>query len=90
MMRIPAERRESLGRKGGDIFALAATVIENGAIWTNHSKPHHELHRLREVAAHYRRPVALLHGGFERHEGTVVESFTRCVGNELARVFAFG
>jgi hypothetical protein len=33
--------------------------------------------------------VALLHGGFERQEGAVVESFTRCVGNELARVFAF-
>ena len=33
--------------------------------------------------------MALLHGGFERQEGAVVESFTRCVGNELARVFAF-
>jgi hypothetical protein len=34
--------------------------------------------------------AALLHGGFERRDGTVVESFTRRVRNWLARVYAFG
>jgi len=33
---------------------------------------------------------ALLHGGFERRDGAVVESFTQRVGNWLARVCAFG
>jgi hypothetical protein len=34
--------------------------------------------------------VALLHGGFERRDGAVVESVTQRVGNQLARVYAFG
>ena len=34
--------------------------------------------------------VALLHGGFERRDGAVVESFTQRGRNWLARVFAFG
>jgi hypothetical protein len=33
---------------------------------------------------------ALLHGGFERRDGAVVESFTQRVRNWLARVYAFG
>jgi transposase len=36
------------------------------------------------------RALALLHGGFERCDGAVVESFTRRGRNWLARVFAFG
>ena len=34
--------------------------------------------------------AALLHGGFERRDGAVVESITQRVGNQLARVYAFG
>ena len=34
--------------------------------------------------------VALLHGGFERRDGAVVESFTQRGRNWLAPVFAFG
>jgi hypothetical protein len=37
-----------------------------------------------------RRNAALLHGGFERREGAVVESFRQRVRNRLARVCAFG
>ena len=37
-----------------------------------------------------RMSVALLHGGFERRDGAVVESFTQRIRNWLARVFAFG
>jgi transposase len=33
---------------------------------------------------------ALLHGGFEKRDGAVVESFTQRVRNRLARVCAFG
>jgi len=33
---------------------------------------------------------ALLHGGFERRDGAVVESFTQRGRNWLARVYAFG
>ena len=33
--------------------------------------------------------AALLHGGFERRDGAVVESFMQRVGNRLARVCAF-
>ncbi len=36
------------------------------------------------------RALALLHGGFERRDGAVVESFTQRIRNWLARVFAFG
>ena len=34
--------------------------------------------------------AALLHGGFERGDGAVVESFTQRARNRLARVCAFG
>jgi hypothetical protein len=34
--------------------------------------------------------VALLHGGFERRDGAVVESFTQRGRNRLIRVCAFG
>ncbi len=36
------------------------------------------------------RDAALLHGGFERRDGAVVESFTQRIENWLARVCAFG
>jgi hypothetical protein len=38
----------------------------------------------------HRREAALLHGGFERGDGAVVESFTQRARNRLARVCAFG
>ncbi len=34
--------------------------------------------------------AALFHGGFERRDGAVVESFTQRGRNWLARVYAFG
>jgi len=36
------------------------------------------------------RTAALLHRGFERREGAVVESFRQRIRNRLARVCAFG
>ena len=42
------------------------------------------------MIANLRRHAALLHGGFERRDGAVVESFTQRGRNRLARVCAFG
>jgi hypothetical protein len=49
---------------------------------------HHEGVSAREIGR--RLGVALLHGGFERRDGAVVESFTQRGRSRLARVCAFG
>ena len=58
---------------------------------TRVSEPHAAIQSCGEVDDLIVRPqVALLHGGFERRDGAVVESFTQRIRNWLARVYAFG
>ena len=87
-MKHPARIAETPAKGSGDLRQDGTGQRLNG-FWVVENRRPFDFQGL-DCRPRFFDPAALLHGGFERRDGAVVESFTRCVGNELARVFAFG